>query len=250
MSPPLDALAIGPHPDDVELFCGGTLVRMAQRGHRVGVLDLTEGEMASNGTVEARREEAERAAQILGLVSRENLRLPDGGLSEADPAQVTAAAAALRRLRPELLLVPWTVARHPDHAAAGQLMRRAVFAAGLRKLDCEGEPFRPRQVLTYQMRHRFRPSFVVDITPALEKKAEAIACYQSQVQPGPDGTKTLIGSRRALSAIEDRDRYYGSTIGVGAAEPFLLEATLGLVDPVRHFRDNPFPEAHAFEAPE
>jgi len=249
MSEPLDLLAIGPHPDDVELFCGGTLAEMVRRGHRVGILDLTRGELASNGTPEVRRAEAEAAAEILGVASRDNLELPDGGVSPGDdPAQVRALVQALRRLRPDLLLVPGTTARHPDHAAAGHLVRKATFLSGLRKLDADGEPFRPKNVLTYMMRHRFTPSLLVDVSRAYETKLAAIRAHASQVAPAPDSVDTLIGSTRAVRAIEDRDAHYGSMIGVLAAEPFFSEAALGLVDPVLHFRDNPFGGAHAFEA--
>ncbi len=255
----LDALAVGPHPDDVELFCGGTIARMTQLGYRVGVLDLTEGELASNGTVEQRRQEAHAAAEVLGLALRENLKLPDGGIQPGtDAAQIAAAVRALRRLRPELLLIPWLEARHPDHAAAGALMRRAVFTAGLRKYETHHEdmadhrsaaqePFRPR-ILFYQLRHRFTPSFVIDVSSAIETKVRAIMCHQSQLNPGAAGKPTLVGSPEALTAIDARDRYYGSYIGVRHGEPFKSEATLGINDPIQHFRTHPFRGAHAFEA--
>ena len=247
MTDSVDALAIGPHPDDVELFCGGTIIRLVQLGYRVGVLDLTAGELASNGTREIRRQEAEAAAEVMGLSLRENLGLPDGGL-QPDPAQVRAVAGTLRRLRPELLLVPWVEARHPDHAAAGQLLRRAVFMAGLRRYATDGrQPHRSR-VLFFPNRHRFIPSFVVDTSAAAALKTQAILCHRSQVSPNAsDDVVTLVGSPKALGAVDARDRYYGSYIGATHGEPFRTEATLGLIDPLKHFRDNPFDEAHVFE---
>ena len=246
---PVDVLAVGPHPDDVELFCGGTVVRLVHLGYRVGVLDLSEGELASNGTVEVRRAEAAAAAKVMGLAVRENLGLPDGHISNgSDPEQVRIVVSAIRRLRPELMIVPWIEARHPDHAAAGQLMRRAAFMAGLRRYAAEGEPFRPRTVLFYQNRHRFTPSFVVDTSEAQKTKTEAILCHQSQVRPGPDAAPTLVGSTDALAAVEARDRYYGSFIGATYGEPFRVESTMRVNDPVQHFRDNPSSGAFAFEA--
>lgn len=251
-TPNIDVLAVGPHPDDVELFCGGTVIRMVQLGHRVAVLDLTAGELASRGTPTVRRAEAEAAAEVMGLIRRDNLGLPDGGLEPGtDDGQVRATVDALRRLRPELVLIPWLEARHPDHAAAGHLLRKAVFMAGLRHYETPvtNEPHRPA-VLFYALRHRFVPSFVVDTSLAAELKTKAIQCHQSQVGPTPDpstGASTLVGSPRALQAIEARDRYYGSFIGVSHGEPFRVEATMGLTDPLEHFRANPFSEAHAFE---
>ena len=250
MTANLDVLAVGPHPDDVELFCGGTIARLVQLGHRVGIVDLTEGELASNGTVDERRAEASAAAEVLGVAVRENLGLPDGGLLPGtDDTQVAPVVDAIRRLSPELMLIPWVEARHPDHAAAGHLLRRAAFLAGLRKYrPAVPAASRPR-VLYYQMRFRFTPSFVVDISPALETKTRAILCHRSQVQPsGTDAAATVVGSARALEAVDARDRYYGSFIGVGHAEPFRTEATLGLVDPLTHFRTNRFETAYAFEA--
>lgn len=242
----LDLLAVGPHPDDVELFCGGTVIRCVQLGHRVSVLDLSEGELASNGTVEVRRKEAQAAAQVMGIAHRTNLGLPDGGIEDC-PAQVMATAEVIRALRPRVLLVPWIEARHPDHAAAGQLLKHAAFAAGLVKFDCEGAPHKVQQVWHYQMRHRLRPSFIVDTSLAAELKTEAILCHASQVQPGASGVATLVGSKRVVPAIAARDQYYGSMIGVDSGEPIFVENTLGLVDPLKHLDDNPFFEAHAFE---
>jgi N-acetylglucosamine malate deacetylase 1 len=244
----LEVLAFGPHPDDVELFCGGTMIAMAKLGHRTGVVDLTRGELASHGTIEERAREAEAASRILRLTLRENLGLPDTGIDPTSSAQLQAVVAAIRRLRPELLLIPWIEERHPDHSAAGLLLTRAIFFAGLRKLETDppSERFVPRQVLYYQMRHRFVPSFVVDTSSGADEKRRAIECYGSQLQRKQE--ETLIGSPLALDAIDARDRHYGSMIGSRHGEPFKSANTLGLVDPIAHFRTNPFFEAHAFEA--
>ncbi|MBP7147918.1 MAG: bacillithiol biosynthesis deacetylase BshB1 [Acidobacteria bacterium] len=245
----VDLLAVGAHPDDVELFCGGTVIRAADLGHGTGILDLTRGERASHGTPEERAREAEAAAGVLGVRFRENLGLPDTALDPASREQLCAVVAALRRLRPEILLIPWVEERHPDHEAAGELLRRAVFYAGVAAFDAGPGPrerFVPRQVLHYALRYPFVPSFVVDTSAAATRKAEAIACHASQVTRRPGEAPTLISARDAVAALEARDRYYGSMIGASHGEPLRCVATPGLVDVVRHFRDNPFEGAHAF----
>jgi bacillithiol biosynthesis deacetylase BshB1 len=249
-APGLDVLAFGAHPDDVEIFCGGILIRLADLGHRTGVIDLTRGERASRGTPEERDREAEAAARVMGLAHRENLRLPDTEIDPASREQVARVVEAIRRLRPAILLVPWIEERHPDHVAAARLVERAAFFAGVRKVETDppSERFVPDQVLHYAMRHRMRPSFIVDTSAAAERKAEAIACHASQVGRRTGEAATLLGSSLALAAIEARDRYHGSMIGTTHGEPLRSAKVPGLVDPVKHFRDNPFSEAHAFES--
>lgn len=240
----IDVLAFGPHPDDVELFAGGVMARMRQLGHRTAIVDLTRGEMASNGTPEERAREAEEAAEILGLTERVQLGLPDTRLDPRAPEQLEAVVAVLRRLEPELVLVPWRRDRHPDHEAASALVDRALFLAGLRKT---GESVRPRAVFYYPMRHRARPSLVVDTTLAAAEKRAAIGCYRSQLRR--DGS-TLIASMDALEAIEARDRYVGSMIGVAYGEALVAARAIGVVDPLALVRANAFPGAHAFDDPE
>jgi bacillithiol biosynthesis deacetylase BshB1 len=248
----VDALAFGPHPDDVELFCGGTLIRLAELGRTTAVADLTRGEKASHGTPEERARETEAASAVLGIAFRDQLELPDTELAPV-PAQIARVVELLRRRRPELVLAPWLEDRHPDHAAAGALITRAVVFAGVRNYAPEAGPrFVPRQLLYYALRHRMTPSFIVDTSPAAARKARAIACYASQLarrgDAGPgDADPTLISAPGAIAAIEARDRYYGSMIGTSHGEPLRSAAALGVVDPVRQFRDNPFTEAHAFE---
>lgn len=246
----LDVLAFGAHPDDVEIFCGGILIVLADLGYRTGIVDLTCGELSTQGTPEARALEADEAAKVLGLSVRENLGLPDGFLAASpDSPQLPVVVEALRRHRPELLLMPWIEERHPDHVAAGELLTRALFFSGLRKFATgpAPAPFAPRQALYYEMRHRMAASFIVDTSRAWERKAKAIACHVSQVTRGGQDTPTLIGSPLAIDAIDARDRYRGSQIGVRHGEALRSPQTLGLVDPVDHFRANPFPLAHAFE---
>lgn len=253
---PLGALAFAPHPDDAELFCGGTLITLADRGHRVGVVDLTAGELASRGDPATRAQEATAAAQIMGLAHRECLGLPDGGVDAqsgagAPPAvdsQLGIVVQAIRRLRPELVLLPWVEARHPDHQATGLLVRRALFFAGLKRFETGLAPHRPTRAMYYPMRHRVAPSVVVDITAALDRKIAAIRCHASQVGPtAPGAPATLVGSPLALQAIEARDRYHGALIGVAAGEPLRTEGPIGLADPLAHIRAEPFDSPHFFE---
>lgn len=245
----IDALAVGPHPDDVEIFCGGVVATLVALGYRVGILDLTRGELASQGTAHERAGEADAAAKELGVALRENLGLPDGFIDGGpDSPHVPAAVAALRRLRPELLLIPWREERHPDHEAASALLTRAVFFAGLRRFaPGTPEPFVPRQVLHYEMRHRMTPSFIVDTTAAHERKMRAIACHRSQVVRQENAGATLISAPLAIEAIDARDRYRGSQIGVRYGEALRAVPVPGLVNPIAHGRANPFPGAHAFE---
>jgi bacillithiol biosynthesis deacetylase BshB1 len=248
----IEALAFGAHPDDVELFCGGVLIRLADLGHRTGVVDLTRGELATHGTVEARASEAEAASRVLGLAFRENLGLPDGFLDPSPGSpHLAPAVEAIRRHRPELLLIPWLEDRHPDHAAAGALLTRAAFFAALEKFETRPsrERFAPRQVLYYELRHRMTPTFVVDTSSAWARKSEAIRCHASQVARAPGGVPTLVGSPLAIHAIEARDRHRGSLVGASHGEALRAAATLGVADPVSFFRANPPGDAHAFEAP-
>ncbi len=245
----VDVLAFGPHPDDVELFCGGILARAAELGHAVGVVDLTRGEKASLGTPEQRAREAEAAAQVLGLRFRENLGLPDAGLDPGSAAQRARIVEVIRRHRPALVLAPWLEERHPDHAAAGALVRDAVFFAGVRKVETDPPSGRhvPQALLFYEGRHRLAPSLLVDTSAVAAKKLAAIRCHESQLTRRPGEDPTLLSSGRAVEAIELRDRWRGSQLGVSHAEALRSAAAVGVVDLVRHFRENPFPEPHAFE---
>jgi len=248
----IDVLAFGPHPDDVEIFCGGVVITLAALGYRTGIVDLTRGELASQGDVDERAREAEAASSVMGLTLRDNLGLPDGFIDAApDSPHLPIVVAALRAHRPELVLIPWFEERHPDHVAAAGLLTRALFFAGLSKFETPGEaaPFSVRQVLHYEMRYRMTQSFIVDTTQAWERKVRAIECHQSQITRRDPEASTLISSKLAIEAIEARDRQRGSEIGVRFGEALRSPQALGLVDPLAHLRANPFPQAHAFESP-
>lgn len=233
----LDLLCVAPHPDDAELCCGGLLALAAGRGQSTGIVDLTRGELATHGTPEGRASEAKAAARVLGLTTRRQVGLPDGGIDATATAQVDAVVALLRQVRPRLLLVPHRDARHPDHAAAGVLCARAAFLAGLAKHRPDlGAPHRGR-VLHYPQRHEVRPDLVVDITTVVDRKWEAVRCHHSQIGQ-PD---TMVGDALGLEAFAVRDRYWGASIGVAHGEPYLLGTPVPVDDPVALLAGGPAP---------
>ena len=182
----IDVLAVGAHPDDVEVGCGGVLALCTRSGMRVAIADLTGGELGTQGTPELREEEARRAADVLGVTTRVNLGLPDGGVG-TDPAQRSAVVTLLRTLRPRLVLAPYHLDdRHPDHAAAGRLMRDACFLGGVARWG-EGEPHRPVRLHHYMLHHVFEPTYVVDVTPVWEQRTAAVAAFASQFAASAGG---------------------------------------------------------------
>ncbi len=221
----LDVLAIAAHPDDVELCCAGTLAALTRAGKKVGVLDLTRGEMGTRGTPELRLREARKAAGILGLAVRENAGLPDCGLDNT-PGHREAIIRFVRRYRPEVCLVNAPEDRHPDHRNAARLTLDALFYSGIAKLEVPGaepEPWRPRHILHFMQHWHFEPTFVFDITSTIDIKEEAIRAFASQFDVGEDdkGPKTYVSSRRFFEALRGRAREYGQQIGVAFGEPFL-----------------------------
>ena len=246
----LDALAIGPHPDDIEMCCGGTIAKLVSLGHRIGLVDCTQGELGSRGTVEDRRKEAAKAAELLAIYSRTNLGLPDGAINPYDSEHVKKAVKVIRDSRPKILLIPYWEERHPDHVATSRLFERAVFLAGLKAFEPTlGDAYTVQQVLYYQMRAEFRASFVVDTTKFFEKKMAAIRAFPSQTTPEPEAEKrgVLIAAALTLPALEARDRHCGGTIGVEYGEAFFSRSTIAMDDPVsffasrEHFRPLFFP---------
>ncbi len=228
----LDLLAIAAHPDDVELTCGGTMIKMAERGHKVGILDLTQGEMGSRGTPETRLKEAAKAAKILGVKHRENLGLPDAHLEVAKEYKL-AVARRIRALRPHTVILPYWEGRHPDHYTTSQLAYEGCFLAGLKQLDLEGEAFRPfKMIYATAYERSVRPTFVVDITRQFERRKRAILAYGSQFRPKKRerGGKVHI----PLDDLEERmnlvARFYGHLVGVKYAEPFLVREVMQVED--------------------
>lgn len=230
---PVDVLAIAAHRDDAELTCGGTLLRCADRGRRTGVLDLTRGEMGTRGSAELRAEEAERAAAVMGLAVRANAGLPDAALRN-DRSSRERLVGYLRRLRPDVVILPFREGRHPDHRVASELGRDACYLAGLeRYVPEEGvEPHRPRKVV-YALAYRedpVKPTFVVDVSEQFERKMEAIRCYASQFDGARAAGEIFPTGQRLYELVETQCRHYGSLIRRPYGEPFWTEETVKVDD--------------------
>ena len=218
-----DLLAFGPHPDDIEIGIGGIVARHARLGFRVGLCDLTAGEMGSNGTVEDRLREAEAARQVLGAAWRVNLRLPDRALG-TQPDHARAIASLVRRARPRAVAVPYWADRHPDHVAASELLTNGVFNAGLRRYDADGEAWKPEWICYYFINDSAAPSFVVDVSDDYETKRQALACHRTQFTPaGGDAVQTRLTSSRFTQLIESRDAQFGALAGVAFAEGVVVK---------------------------
>ena len=234
----LDALAFGTHPDDVELSCAGTLIKLAKRGHKIAACDLTAGELSTRGTPEIRAREAERAAELMGLKTRLNLGIPDGRIEQSAENRLEVIRV-LRSHRPRVVFAPYWVCRHHDHVHASRLVSEACYHSGLVKIDTgrRSPPFRPRVVIYYQTRCEFEPTFLVDISEEAEAKMAAIRAHKSQFyNPESNEPETRISSKRFLEKVEILSRYYGLRIGAEHAEPFLLREALPIDDPVALFR--------------
>jgi bacillithiol biosynthesis deacetylase BshB1 len=219
---PVDVLAFGPHPDDIELGAGATLAKHAAHGSRVGLCDLTRGEIGSNGTPEERVAEAEAASRVLGAVWRRTLGLPDRQIG-TDPSHVRRAAELIRHSRPRVIAIPYWEDRHPDHGAASRLLTDAVFNAGLRRYPIEGEAWRAEWVCYYFINDAGPPSFVVDVSDHYEIKRRALECHRSQFAPdGHAVVSTRLTSPRFMQLIETRDAQFGALAGVQFAEAFVV----------------------------
>ncbi len=234
----MDALAFGAHADDVELGCGGTLVKLSALGHRTGVVVLTQGEMATRGSAEIRAREFTNAARIMGLTVHQMLDIPDGRV-EVTWENKLKIIGVLRAHKPKIVFAPYWVDRHPDHEQASHLVRQAAYLSGLRKIETGEPPFRPYKIIYYQTRFEFTPSFIVDISDAHERKMNAVRAYESQFhRPGqaePESDGTLIGRPEFLDTVETRARYYGAHIGAKFGEPFLVREAIRVEDPVGFF---------------
>lgn len=219
----VDLLAVGPHPDDIEIGIGGIVAKHAALGHRVGLCDLTAGEMGSNGTVEERLAEADAAREVLGAVWRVNLRLPDRALGH-DEQQTRAVAGLVRRARPRVVAIPYWSDRHPDHVAASHLLTEAVFSAGLRRFDADGDAWKPEAVCYYFINDSTPPSFVVDVSEHYEVKRRALGCHVSQFWPASaDAVSTRLTSVRFQQLIESRDAQFGALANVAFAEGIVVK---------------------------
>ena len=216
----IDLLVFGPHPDDLELGLAGTIARHTANGLRVGLCDLTAGELGSNGTPELRRQEALEAASVLGAEFRHNLGWPDGGIT---PDLIPSAIDLIREHRPRTVAVPYWADRHPDHVAASQVLQLAAFRSGLRRHQTGVEAWRPEWICYYFINDGAPPSFVVDVSDYYEVKRAALACHRSQFAPeGPDAVHTRLTAQSFSRLIESRDAQFGAQIGVAYAEGIVV----------------------------
>src|SRR4051812_15557915 len=219
---PLDLLVFGPHPDDIEIGLGGTVARHTSAGHSVGLIDLTAGELGSNGTVEERGAEAQAAAHVLGAAWRETLRWPDGAIAET-PELVASAVDAIRRHRPRAIAVPYWDDRHPDHVAASRVLRVAAFRSGLRRIETGADPWRPDWVCYYFINDGATPSFVVDVSAHYDRKRAALDCFRSQFAPSGEGAvRTRLTASTFRQLVESRDQQFGALAGVAFAEGIVV----------------------------
>jgi bacillithiol biosynthesis deacetylase BshB1 len=227
----VDILAIGAHPDDIELICGGTLVRAQMLGRRTGILDLSAGELGSRGTRELRAREAENAARLMGVSVRENLGFPDGGIVNT-PEMRARIAVVIRRLEPSIVITHSLHGRHPDHPVVAQLVRDSCFVAGLKKIEPGTPPHRPRKVLhALSFREDYqKPTFVVDITDAFEKKLEAVAAYASQFGDAVQAGEVYPNGEPLADLMRHHAAHYGSLIRCRYGEPFHTTETMRVED--------------------
>ncbi len=229
----LDILSIAAHRDDSELTCGGTLIKMAQAGYKVGALDLTAGETGSRGNEKLRKKEADSATRVMGLCWRGNLDLPDAGI-EHTLEYKHKIAEMIRKLRPKTVILPYWEGRHPDHYTTGRIGYEACFLAGLKKLALGGKAHRPHKILYASLYvPSLRPTFVVDITQQFEKKCRAVLCYASQFSDERE-TRNLFPARRDLKDhIGSLGRHFGLMGGVKYAEPFVTREVARVDDIVK-----------------
>jgi bacillithiol biosynthesis deacetylase BshB1 len=227
---PLDILALAAHRDDVEQTCGGTLLKMAERGYSTGILDLTQGEMGTRGTAEDRAGEAAEAARILKVSWRHALDIPDGRVENTWENRLKVVRV-LREQRPRVLILPYWEGRHPDHYTASILGYEAAFMSGLAKLPLDGPAHRPFKIIYASLYRDVRPTFVVDITSQFETRLASLMAYKSQFTDQEAGSGIFPAHKEIRARIESMARYYGLLGGVTYAEPF-VQKEVGLVDDV------------------
>jgi bacillithiol biosynthesis deacetylase BshB1 len=234
----LDILAIGVHPDDVELGCSGTILKEISAGRKVGILDLTQGELGTRGTVETRYEEAANAAMILGVSVRENLKLRDGFFVNDEESKLKLITV-IRKYQPAIIIGNIRHDRHPDHGRAGELIRESSFLSGLARIETKDEQgmvqekWRPRYVLEYLQDFYHEPDFIVDISDVFDQRMRSIMAYGTQfhnANANPSEPQTYISTPEFIEALVARARDFGKRIGVKYAEGFLSEKKIGIRD--------------------
>jgi len=231
----LDVLAFGAHPDDIELACGGAVIKLVKQGRKVGIVDLTEGELGTRGTREIRAHEAADATQILGVHLREGLGISDGNIENSMENRLKVIRV-IRKHQPEVVLFPFHSDRHPDHEHAHVLCREASFYSGLEKIETldqqmKQEPYRPRNYYNYMQWFEFIPSFIVDVTDEFEQRMEAMKAFKSQLHnPASNEPMTALSTPEFLEMVRTRLEYYGDRIGAKYGEPFYSPSSIGISD--------------------
>lgn len=227
----LDILVFAAHPDDAELSMGGTIAKLARNGFKVGVIDLSKGELGTRGSAEIRKQEAQNAAAILKLAHRENLGLKDGSLKFKEE-YLKKIISQIRKHRPKILFAPYFNDRHPDHIGTNQLVKEAMFFSGLPKINTKDndhiqQPFRPQKLFYYMQTYEFKPAFIVDISETFEIKMKAVKVYNTQFHnPKSTEPETFISQPNFLKFIEARAKYFGFKIGKDYGEAFFCEEEL------------------------
>jgi bacillithiol biosynthesis deacetylase BshB1 len=226
----LDILSIVAHPDDTEITCGGTVIKMVEAGYKVGVLDLTAGESGTRGNAKLREKEARKASRVMGLTHRENLFLPDAGIADTREYKLKIAQK-IRELRPRTVILPYWEGRHPDHYTTGRIGYEACFLAGLARLPLDGRPYRPHKIVYASMYvPAVRPTFVVDITAQFEKKLKAVLAFSSQFSPKKDMQNLFPSSSDLRERLASLARHFGLMIGTRYGEPFVTREVAAVDD--------------------
>jgi len=229
----LDVLVFAAHPDDAELSMGGTIAKLTSHNIKVGMIDMTEGELGTRGTPETRQKEAFQAAIIIKAAIRENLKIPDGYIKYSKE-NLLKVIMAIRRYRPKIIFAPYFNDRHPDHIDASRLVKRAMFSTGLVKIktfdkEVHQEAFRPKKLYYYMQTYTFEPTFIIDITESFETKMKAVNCYSSQFHnPKSPDPETFISRPEFIKYVESRSQFYGFQIGKHHGEPFFCEEKIEL----------------------
>ncbi len=232
----LDILAIGVHPDDVELGCSGTLINEIKRGKKAGIIDLTQGELGTRGTIETRYEEASKAAMIMGVHVRENLKMRDGFFKNDEEHQLQLISA-IRKYQPDIVIANVLHDRHPDHGRAGKMIADCCYLSGLVKIETRDEKgdlqprWRPAYVLHYLQDWYHEPDLLVDISDVFDQRMEAVKAYGTQFHTSgesAEGPQTYISTPDFLESIVARARMLGKRIGVKYAEGFISEKKIGI----------------------
>ncbi len=222
----IDVLAFGAHPDDVEIFCSGLLLKLKSQGFTIGIIDLTKGELSTRGTVELRAKESREATQILNLDIRENVGLKDGDI-KVDSSSKKSIIEIIRKHRPRIVLTPYWEDRHPDHIYTSRLVSASFFYSGLTKVKTEFEAYRPKSLIYYFHHEVAKPSFIVDISKEFETKLNAVNAYKSQFfNKDSKEPQTYISSPDFINSIKNRAKYFGFQIGVEYGEPYFAKSAI------------------------